>query len=169
MNAKKHHLPLLLALLGILIIIPARADENDALQNPSLQGLYSELQSRFRKQYPTVASHLLKNRIRFECDTRTFMVRERNMSGQWQNPSAERGPKAGGILCEIVIEKGQYQGQAVAPQTFDKRYFKVLLLAPYSNKKDVHLEVHLAYPKNVTEPFLKQFTDWVNAFDRYVH
>jgi len=47
------------------------------------------------------------------------------------------------------------------PHTFDKRYFAVLPLAPCSHKRDARLTVHLAYPQNVGQEFLKQFTDLV--------
>jgi hypothetical protein len=56
----------------------------------------------------------------------------------------------------------------VVPQTFDKRYFRVLLLAPYSPKRDAHLIVHLAYPRDVHPEFLKQFTELVNGIEKLV-
>ena len=160
--------PLLLALLGILITTPAKAADAETLQNPALKRFYPELQTLFRHQYPTVTSDLLKDKIHFECDTRLFVVHEADMTGRWQDPWEERGPNPGGILCDITLEKGKYQGQAVVPQTFDKRYFKLLLLAPYSEKQDEHLEVHLYYPRNVNDDFLKQFTELVNNFEKYV-
>lgn len=54
------------------------------------------------------------------------------------------------------------------PQTFDKRYFKVLLMAPYSPKQDAHLSVRLSYPRNVTAEFIKQFTELVNEFGKHL-
>ena len=54
------------------------------------------------------------------------------------------------------------------PQIFDKRYFAVLLLAPYSPKRDAHLTVRLAYPQDVSPEFLKQFTELINSFEKYV-
>jgi len=89
-------------------------------------------------------------------------------NGGWQDPWEERGPKPGGIHCDITLQQGRYQGAAAVPQTFDKRYFTVLLLAPYSPKRDAHLTVHLAYPRNVGQEFLKQFTDLANSFEKYL-
>ena len=165
---KKNVRPLLLALFCILITTPARAADDEALQNPALKQFYSELRTVFRHQYPAVTSDLLKNKIHLESDTRIFIVHEADMTGRWQDPWEERGPKPGGILCDITLEKGKYQGQAVVPQIFDKRYFKVLLIAPYSEKQDIHLEVHLAYPKNASEDFLNRFTELVNNFEKYM-
>jgi hypothetical protein len=158
----------MLALFGIFNATPTIAADAETPQNPALKRFYSELQTLFRKQYPDVTSDLLKDKIHFECDTRLFIVHEADMTGRWQDPWEERGPKPGGILCDITLEKGKYQGQAVVPQTFDKRYFKVLLMAPNSEKQDVHLEVHLAYPRNVSDDFLKQFTGLVSNFEKYV-
>src|ERR1039458_6677961 len=98
----------------------------------------------FRKYYPKVTSHLLKDKIHFEQETRIFIVHEPLMTGEWQDPWEERGPMRGGILCDITLQKGKYQGQAEVPQTFDKRYFKVLLLVGYSAKEDVHVHVLLS-------------------------
>ena len=113
-------------------------------------------------------SHLLKDQIHFEHDTRVFLVHEPLKTGDWQDPRETRGPKPGGILCEITLQKGEYRGAAVVPQTFDKRYFKVLVMASYSPKRDVHIYVHLSYPGNVSTDFLKEFADLVNGFETYV-
>lgn len=169
MNTTKHQsLLLLVSLIFALIAAPARGADEEALENPALKRFYSELRMLFRKHYPKATSHLLKDKIHFEHDTRVFIVHEALKTGEWQDPWETRGPKPGGILCDITLQDGQYQGAAVVPQTFDKRYFKVLLMAPYSAKRDVHLYVHLSYPRNVSDDFLKQFTELVNDFEKYV-
>ena len=150
------------------LLLQGKAADDEALENPALKQFYSELRTLFRRYYPKATSHLLKDKIHFEHDTRLFIVHEALKTGEWQDPWEERGPKPGGILCDIALQKGQYQGAALVPQTFDKRYFRVLLLAPYSSKRDVHLEVHLAYPRNVSVEFLKQFTELINDFGKYL-
>ncbi len=156
-------------LLGICITAPTRAADDETLQNPALKQFYSKLKLLFRKHYPQATSHLLKDKIYFEHNTRVFIVHEPLMTGEWQNPWETRGPQPGGILCDVTLYKGPYQGQAVVPQTFDKRYFKSFMAAPYSSKHDAHLEVHLSYPGNVSDDFLKQFTELVNDFGKYLH
>ncbi len=168
MNTKHTPWLLLLSFVCALMAAPTRAAEDEPLQSPVLKRFYSELRTLFRKHYPKATSHLLKDKIHVEHDTRFFIVHEAYKTGEWQDPWEERGPKLGGILCDITLQKGQYQGAAVAPQTFDKRYFTVLLMAPYSPKRDVHLYVHLSYPGNVSSDFLKEFTDLVNGFEKYV-
>ena len=59
-------------------------------------------------------------------------------------------------------------GAAVVPQRFDRHYYDVYLMAPYSAKLDCHLYVHLLLPKRgVPEGFLAEFTDIVNRFDAF--
>jgi hypothetical protein len=155
-------------LLAAFITTPVRAADDEVLQNPALKRLYAEFQALFRKYYPNVTSHLVKNSIHFEQDMRAFIVHEPLRTGEWQDPRETRGPKLGGILCDIALQKGQYQGAAMVPQTFDKRYFRLLLMAPYSRQYDAHLYVHLAYPGTVSSDFLKEFTGLVDDFERYL-
>ena len=146
MNTKHNTRLLLFAFVCSLLAAPAKAGDDESLQNRALKRFYSELGTLFRKHYPKATSHLLKDTIHFEHDTRVFIVHEAQMTGEWQDPWETRGPKPGGILCDIRFQKGKYQEQAVAPHTFDKRYFKILLLAPYSEKHDAHLVVHRSIP-----------------------
>jgi hypothetical protein len=167
MNLKLHVWRFLLMVPCLLVIAPVWAAEDVPLQNPALKRFYSELQTVFRRHYPKATSHLLKDKIHFEHDTRIFIVHEAYKTGEWQDPWEERGPKPRGIHCDLSLQQGRYQGAAMVPQTFDKRYFSVLLLAPYSSKRDAYLMVHLKYPRDVSPEFLKQFTELVNSFEKY--
>jgi hypothetical protein len=135
-------------------------------QNSALKPLYSQLRDLFYQYYPRATSHLVGDKLHFECDTRVFIVHEPFKTGEWQDPWEERGPNRGGILCEIIYEKGPYQGAATVPQTFDKRYYKVLLLAPNAPSADAHLHVRLWYPANVNKDFVERFTAIINNFSR---
>jgi hypothetical protein len=146
----------------------SQADNARQTERPTLQPLYQELRSVFLKHYPKATSHLFKEKMHFEHDTRVFIVHEPTKNGEWQDPWETRGPKPGGILCDISAHEGRYAGAAVVPQTFDKRYFKVLFLAPYSEKHDRHLIVYLSYPANVKSELLNEFTRVVNDLSRYL-
>src|SRR5436190_2846171 len=99
MNSQLKASLLLLSFVCSLMAASANAAEEEPLQNPALKRLYSELRRLFHKHYPKVTSHLLKDKIHFEQDTRVFIVHEGNMGGEWQDPWETRGPKPGGILC----------------------------------------------------------------------
>jgi hypothetical protein len=131
---------------------------------PDFKQLYNRLRPLFHRYYPNVASHILNDEIHFEDNTRIFLIHHPLKTGEWQDASETRGPKRGGILCDIHFVKGRYGGAAAVPQTFDERYFKVLLLAPYSAKQDAHLLVRVSFPDDAREAFLKELTESVNSF-----
>jgi hypothetical protein len=154
--------------LGATPLLNAQPEKADDAENPAFGRVYVEFRTVFLRHYPKATCHLVKQNMHFEHNTRTFIVHEPLKTGEWQDPWETRGPQPGGILCEIVLQAGRYQGAAVVPQTFDKRYFKVLLLAPYSAKHDRHLSIQLSYPANVNSEFLKEFTDLANDFPQYL-
>ena len=132
-----------------------------------VDAFYARLGAVLSKHYPQGAISTAEERWRFDANTRLFMIHEPLKTGEWQDAREQRGPKRGGIYCEIVSESGPYLGAAVVPQTFDKRYFTVLLLAPYSKRLDRHLHVLLSYPGDATKDFLREFTEAVNRFEGY--
>ena len=159
-------LPSALLFFVFLVAASARgADQEQPLQNPALKQFYSKLKIPFRRYYPQVTSHLLKDKIHFEYDTRVFIIHKPYMSGDWQDPWEERGPKMDGILCDIEFVKGRYNGQADSPQTFKGPYFNTLLLTPYSPKNDAHLHILLRY-HTVKADFLTEFRKLADDFEK---
>ncbi len=154
----------LLFIFALACMISSTIAEDTLPQNQTLQPLYKQLGDLFHHYYPNATGHLLGDKIHFEYDTRIFIVHEPSKMGEWQDPWEERGPKTDGILCEIELQHGTYGGAAVVPQTFDKRYFTVLLLAPYFQKIDAYLYVHLSYPREASKEFLKAFQDAIDHF-----
>src|SRR5262249_39256220 len=136
----------------------------------------TEVRKLVKKHYPNATFTLAASGVRgpyptihFEFKTREFLIHELTRSGdEWQDAHLERGPQPGGIYGEIELRPGNYGGAAVVPQAFDKRYFTVLLMAPYSKKIDHHVYVHLKYPRHVAMEFLEEFKRLANGFDEYV-
>src|SRR6266446_6001264 len=156
------------ALLCVLIFVsgaaPVGASEQPPLQNQALKTLYLDLSALFRQYYPDATGYLLKDKLHFEYSTRAFLIHRQTKTGMWQDPAEERGPNRGGILCDIELRKGRYEGAAAVPQTFDECYFKVLLLAPYEPRRDDCLYARLSYPDGVNSAFLTRYTELVNQF-----
>ncbi len=165
---RKPFLVLLILLCLASFLLPLGRADAEAQRNSALSRFYSELKTLFLRHYPQVTSHLLGEKIHFEHDTRLFILHEPLKTGEWQDPGEIRGPKPGGILCDIELRDGKYEGAAAVPQTFDKRYFKLSVMAPYSARRNAHLYVHLSHPSNVSGDFLKQFTELANSFEKYV-
>ncbi len=129
---------------------------------------YREVRVVVRRYYPEATSHQLGAKLHFEHDTRVFVVHEPLKTGEWQDPWEERGPKSRGIVGDMEVVPGRWRGAAVVPQSFDRRYFTHLLMAPYSAELDAHLHVSIKYPGAVPDGFLKEMTELVTRFDRYV-
>ena len=133
----------------------------------SIDDFYSTVRKVIAKHYPAVAVSNTDTTLTFDWNTQLFKIHEPTKTGEWQDATEQRGPKRGGVFCEIVSEAGVYNGQAEVPQTFDKGYFRVLLLAPYSKRLDRHLHVLLSYPADASKDFLREFTEAVNQFNAF--
>jgi len=143
--------------------------DNTATHTFAANRFYSEVRHILRRHYPQATSHVLNNDVHFEHNTRLFILHEPTKTGRWQDPWPERGPRQGGIYCEIKYQPGKYMGAAATPQSFNKRYFTLMLLAPSSTKLNAHLFVHLKYPSTGKMPagFLAQMVDVINNFEKY--
>jgi hypothetical protein len=143
---------------------PARAADS----NPDLTPFAKKVGELVRKHYPDAMQSSSRDgsTIHFQHNTRVFMIHQPDKFGEWQDAREERGPKKGGILCDIESRPGKYNGAAVVPQEFDERYFTLYLAAPYSKKLDRHVYIQLKYPKDVSEDFLEEFKQLVNNFDK---
>lgn len=135
---------------------------------PDLGPLLTEVRDLLRKHYPKAVVTRTGDAIHFEFHTRQFQIHEALLTGEWQDAREETGPQKGGIYGDIELQRGPYQGMAVVPQSFDKRYFILSLTAPYSRKLDHHLVVRLKSPRDVPREFLREFERLVGEFDRHV-
>lgn len=144
---------------------PSAADE---ASKPDLKPLLEEVRKLVEKHYPKAKVTRKGQTIHFEFNTRKFMIHEPLLTGEWQDAHEEPGPQKGGIYGDIELRAGEYGGMAKIPQSFDKRYFTLLLMAPYSKKLDHHLYVHLKYPRDVPKEFLKEFERLVDGFEKHV-
>jgi len=153
--------------IGCFLVAPVRVPAADA-PKPDLQPLLENVRKLVENHYPMAKVTLKDQTIHFEFNTRKYMIHEPLLTGEWQDAHVELGPQKSGIFGDIEICAGEYGGQAIAPQAFDKRYFTTLLLAPYSKKLDHHLYIHLKYPRDVSKEFLKEFEHLVNGFEKYI-
>jgi len=147
----------------LAIAAPCSGGDGAAIDDSGLRNLYAKLTALFQRYYPNVTSRTSKATIHFEYDTRIFLIHEPLKTGEWQDAREIRGPNRRGILCDIELRKGPYLGAAVVPQTFDKRYFKLSVFAPYSARLDSHLYVHLLFPADASVDFLREFSETIAA------
>lgn len=161
--------------MSCLLVLAGRSRANDS-PRPDLGPLLVEVRKLVEKHYPQAKFTLTDSdarrphqTIHFEFKTRVFLIHELTRRGdEWQDAHEEQGPQPGGICCDIELRPGKYGGAAVVPQAFDKRYFTVLLMAPYSKKIDHHLYVHLKYPRHVSDELIDGLKHLANGFNEYV-
>lgn len=134
----------------------------------SLKRFANKLKELVLTYYPEVKFTITGNSIDFEYATGTFMIDHFDHTGERKVAREEKGPKPGGILCEISLREGKYSGEAFSPQVFDYKYFKRFLLTPYSPRYNCYLHTRLYYPENTPEQFIQYFTELVNNFDLYL-
>ncbi|HYS53472.1 MAG TPA: hypothetical protein VER58_06900 [Thermoanaerobaculia bacterium] len=137
-------------------------------QSPNLERLLTAVQKLVNSYYPKAQVTLDGQVIHFESNTRKFMIHEPLLTGEWQDAREETGPQKSGIYGDVELRSGVYAGQAGVPQTFDKRYFTLLVMAPYDPVHDQHLYVRVKYPYDISHRFLEDFRRLVNQFGRLV-
>jgi hypothetical protein len=160
-------LPFVVLALACLLAVAGRSAADDA-PKPDLKPLLEEVRKLVGKHYPKAKVTLKDQAIHFEFNTRQFMIHEPLLTGEWQDAREEPGPQKSGIYGDIELRAGEYGGMAVTPQSFDKRYFTLLLMAPYSKKLDHHLYVRLKYPRDVPKAFLEEFQRLADGFETHV-
>ena len=192
MNSKFHIISFsgisaLLILMGM--VCQARVGGAEEPNSRPVPGAVCEkLQALFQKYYPKATfRNLGVNGIHFEYEVTTFEFPYTGPPGRKHMATTERGPKKGGILCSVYLEKGKYSGQiALMPRLrkrayetysilpggnsqydllIDRKVYKTLLMAPYSAKRDAHLWVSVSYPPDASEEFLKEFRALMDEFE----
>jgi hypothetical protein len=118
------------------------------------------------KHYPKAEFNATGSELHFAFNTRKYMIHEARKDGEWQDATEEVGPQKGGICGDAVVESGRFEGAAIVPQTFDKRYFIVWMAAPYSEKLNRHLLVHLKIPADAPKAFVNDFAGLVATFEK---
>jgi hypothetical protein len=155
--------------LAAMVFAPiVRVDHTCASNQDPLERLYAVTAALVSKYYPDAKMELTRQRIHFEARTRRFMVHEQLKTGEWQDAHETVGPQRGGVVGNMDLRSGKFPGAAAVPQSFDKRYFTLLVMAPYSEARDAHLYTHLLYPADVSKVFLSEFTDLVTRFAEYL-
>jgi hypothetical protein len=139
-----------------------------AEDSPYMKGLHTAVTRLVQKHYPKAKVTLDEGVIHFEYNTRKFMIHEPLLTGEWQDAAEQIGPQKDGIIGNLVFQPGKYGGMATVPQSFDKRYFVVRLMAPYSEKLDGHLLIHVSYPRIMSPEFLDEFEKLTSGFNQYL-
>ncbi len=166
-----------LALLLLVGPTGTRGEESQKTDaHPVSAGVREKLQTLFEKHYPK-AKFVDRgvNGIDFEDEITTFEFPYNGPQGAKHEAEKQQGPKKGGILCHVSSAEGRYRGplglhrakgRNVAQRLIDRKEYKQLLMAPYSQGSGVHLWVALSYPPDVDETFLESFRQIMVDFEK---
>ena len=144
----------------------------------TLADVYAKLKPVFQKYYPTATmTNAAANGLHFEYEVTNFdfSTPAQPGSGLKREDPIQRGPKHGGIVCTVYLEKGKYGGQRAmlftpvnggefAGGVIDRKEYKELLLVPYSTKHDAYLWVVLSYPPDASGTFVEEFRAIIKSF-----
>jgi|SRR6516162_4236583 hypothetical protein len=140
--------------------------------SPELSRLYSVIEEKLKQNYPDIKSEHGRDDFAFECNVKVFPIKHYLKDGITEQPNfnKEIGPDKNGIMFDLELgHVGRpYMGQAVVPQLFVNKFFKVWLAAPHSTRLNRHVYVHLTYPLNADADFIRSIVDIVNHWDEYV-
>ncbi len=119
----------------------------------------------------TYDKELKADKIHFQYNTQIILMRFQNKDGSWQEPRKVIGPYVGGIWCDIVLEKGRYDGDTEGAEqgaTQAGSEFYSYLVTPYSKQQDRHIAAKLRYPGGTPPAFLREFSEMMKSFEQYV-
>ena len=91
----------------------------------TLAEVYAKLKPIFQKYYPAATmTDAAANGLHFEYEVTNFdfSTPAQPGSGAKQESPIQKGPKHGGILCNVYLEKGKYTGQLVMAFTPSERW-----------------------------------------------
>ncbi len=149
----------------------------DQKLDQTLDEIFARLQPLFNKYYPqATAANLHGNGIRFEHRLMTFELPDGQSAQAKRHGETHQGPEAGGIQCGVYLGQGRYAGQVkvlpaqpdgnLGPTTIDEKFYKVMLMVPYSARQDVYLFAALSYPPDADPQFLEEFKAILRAFEQ---
>ncbi len=151
--------------------MPVWKDQHSPVPN----AVCERLRRLFQKYYPEVSyTNRNLNGIRFEYDVTTYELPPPAGKGKHES-RRQRGPKAGGILCSVYLQRGAYAGQAglfplgngqYSNLVRDREGYRQICMAPYSSVINSHLWAVLSYPPDTSDDFIREYnavmTDFAN-------
>jgi len=136
---------------------------------PDLRDFGAALYERVKQDYPDAKAEITSSKFDIEYKTRKFMIHLPLMTGEWQEAVEMTGPDRHGVMIHIELHELPYDGQAVAPQSFDRHYFTSYLLVPESKQYYSYLHATISYPEADTKPeFIAAYRELVNGFEKFL-
>lgn len=75
-------------------------------------------------------------------------------------------PKIDGILCELDLKPGKYEGDRILPSRVNEMRYVIIEMAPYNEPLDKHLHTRLLFDPGTPEIFITRFKKTVDKFEK---
>jgi len=153
----------------LLVVPPVWAKQKDTPTSsfvsqqglPSTAPLYAACTKLLREYYPNAKIKVKDANFHAEYKMRMFDIPQTN--------TIEPGVEWGGVICDLELAPGPYTGVEPVPRQLNQySTYKIMVLAPYSQRYDCHLNVRLTYPFDIKPDFLERFKILVNDFESKV-
>ena len=163
-------------LLSFLLLSSSAYAEANGEKPVSLNKFGEALKTLVSAYYPSAQFVIEADKIHFEFEPRMFMIHFPTMDGEWQDAAETKGPRKHGIVADILLYPGQYEGKAmlirqadapVGGQVYDEFYFKRLVIVAESPAHHCYVHATLLYPGNASKEFVAAFAKLVNDWISY--
>lgn len=139
---------------------PASAAPSEAELGPKAAALFKDVSKLIKEYYPNAKPVIKGCHYRLEYKARSFDAPQTN--------SFDIGPDWGGLVVDMQLKPGPYDGvKAVPCQLNEFSFYVVLLFAPYSPSNNCHLLARISHPFDVPPDFLARLKQLVNGFDQH--
>jgi hypothetical protein len=118
--------------------------------------LFTQVQALVKEYYPKAQWSPSEDTLHFEYKTKDEV-------GYYSGRSAKT-PQAGGVLGDITLKPGRYEGKLVSEQ--QDGFHTILTLGPYSSRTNAHILARLMFPSDVPSDFKDRIVELVNAFGK---
>ena len=134
-----------------------------------LGSLRSALGALVRRYYPRADVELDGNVIRFAFRAeKDNLARFSKTAEAKQKLATEIAPARGGIVGQMVFQRGRYSGAADNPQAVEGKASTTLFETASTKSLNGHFLVRLAYPPDVSQEFLKEFRKFLKDLDHHL-
>lgn len=88
--------------------------------------------------------------------TMVFTIHRHSMTGEiWKETDQVEGPNFKGFMISISVRDGKYEGQAVVPQSLNRRYWQTYIDSPSTEDGKGHYVISFSYGSRLDNDFKK--------------
>jgi uncharacterized protein YbaP (TraB family) len=146
----------LLTLLAQFCQIACADTSATKVESKSDQQIFQEIRELLKEYYPKAKLLADDHKMHFE-------YKGHILENTYTNRQ-ELAPDSGGVVGDLVVKPGRFNGSGKVPREENQYYYMVLLLAPYCEESDKNLNTALRYAPDTPLDFVDCFKKIVSKF-----